>query len=498
VRAFPPVDWRSRPLLPAAATARLDAAALAAGIPGATLMENAGRAVARAITARFPPQPLAVLCGPGNNGGDGYVVARRLAAAGWPVRVLALGDPTRLAGDARARWLGPVEPVGSGWAGPERLVVDALFGVGLARPIDGAASSLVEALNAAAADVVAVDIASGIAADTGAALGAAVRARLTVSFCTAKPGHLLLPGRLHTGELLVEDIGIDLEAITAQATGVAVNAPARWAGLLPARHAASHKYTYGHALVVGGPPHATGAARLAAEAALRVGAGLVTVAATPAAVPVYAARLTAVMVRPLTTAAALRALAADRRVSAALIGPAAGTGEPTLRRMRALLATGRPLVLDADALTVLGPELHHGAVALHPACVVTPHDAELARLLDVTGDRLTRARAAAAALGSVVLLKGADTVVAEPGGAATILADAPATLATAGSGDVLAGIVVGLLAQGVPTAAAAAAAAWLHAEAARRHAGTLTAEDLAPELPAALALALTGRAPAPP
>lgn len=492
MRPSPPIDWRARPLLAAAATGRLDQAAIAAGTPGPVLMENAGRAVVRAIATRFEPQPVAVLCGPGNNGGDGYVVARRLAAAGWPVRVLASAAPgTADAAAARASWPGPVQPLGAGWTGTERLVVDALFGVGLARPLGGELAGCIQALSRADARVVAVDIPSGVAADTGAVLGAGVQAALTVSFCTAKPGHILLPGRLHTGELEVVDIDIAAELIAEADEGLSVNGPALWAQHLPQRRATSHKYELGHALVVGGPGHATGAARLAATAALRAGAGLVTIAAPPDAVAVYAGHLTAVMTRPIATAAALLRLVEDRRITAALIGPGAGLGEPTLRHARALLEAGGPLVLDADALTVLGPKLRSGTVKLHAGCVLTPHDGELRRLLDVAGDRLTRARAAASALGTIILLKGADTVVADPSGHATILDHAPSSLATAGTGDVLAGLVLGLLAQGMPAFHAASAGAWVHAQAARDIGGALIAEDLPGATAAVLARAQT-------
>jgi NAD(P)H-hydrate epimerase len=350
------------------------------------------------------------------------------------------------------------------------------------------AAAAVEALAAAETSVVAVDIASGVMAASGAIPGPAVRAALTVSFCTAKPGHLLLPGRLATGRLVVADIGISPEAIAAEDGGLRVNGPSLWRDRLPARTADSHKYRFGHAAVLGGPSHASGAARLAADAALRVGAGLVTVLAAPEALRTYAARLTAVMTRAVETPRALAPIMADRRMTAALIGPGAGVNDRTRGLVAALLATGKPLVLDADALTSLTAALKDGSLRLHADCLLTPHDGEFARLFEITGDRLHRARTAAAECGAHVLLKGADTVVAAPDGRATILLDAPPTLATAGTGDVLAGLALGLLAQGVPTFEAGSAAAYLHAATARRIGRQLTAEDLLEEIASSASL----------
>ncbi len=477
-------------LLTPAAMAAVDRAAIASGLPGAWLMENAGRAVTRAITARFAPQPVLVLCGPGNNGGDGYVVARLLQQAGWPVRLASSVDGAALKGDAAwaaASWRGPVEPLSVATLDGAGLVVDALFGAGLARPLEGVVREVVEALGSI--PVIAVDVPSGVDGATGAILGAAPAAVLTVTFCRHKPGHLLLPARSHCGEVILADIGIPDELVAKADEGLRANEPRLWSHLLPVRTADSHKYRFGHALVVGGPQETTGAARLAAMAALRIGAGLVSIACRPDALPVYAAHLTAVMTKPVSNAAALAALLGDGRLSGLLIGPGAAAGDATRELVHAVLAADRPTVLDAGALTSFADHRDALLTLLRPDCVLTPHDGEFARLFDLTGDRLGRARAASAACGAVVVLKGADTVVAAPDGRAAVQGWAPPALATAGTGDVLAGLVVGLLAQGVPAFEAAAAAVWLHAAAAREAGQGLIAEDLSVHIAGALAAA---------
>jgi NAD(P)H-hydrate epimerase len=484
--AFPsdPVLLGPRPM------AAADAATIAAGTPGIVLMEKAGRAVVRAVTARFPPGPVLVLCGPGNNGGDGWVVARRLAALGWPVAAHSLVDPAGLRGDAAAafaRYAGPWSTADPPPFDPTTLVVDALFGAGLDRPLEGAARAWVERLRAHPGPIVAIDVPSGVDGGSGAVLGAAAPASLTVGFCRPRPGHVLLPGRDLAGTLVIADIGIPDRVVAAVDEGLRRNVPAVWAAALPRRDGTAHKYRFGHAVVVGGPAHATGATRLAARAAIRVGAGLVSVAARPDALPVYAAALTTVMTRPCADPKTLEDLLADPRLNAWLIGPGAGTGEATRNAVSILLRSGRPLVLDADALSAFAADRTALLGALHGGCVLTPHDGEYARLFGHSGDRLARALAAARESGAVVLLKGADTVVAAPDGRAAILDRAPAALATAGTGDVLAGLVLGLLAQGVPVFEAAAAAAWLHARCGERVGPGLIAEDLPDAIPPVLA-----------
>jgi NAD(P)H-hydrate epimerase len=485
-------------ILSVAEMSRADAAAVLAGVPGVELMENAGRAVAEAVRARHRPGSAVVLCGPGNNGGDGFVAARHLAAAGWPLRLALLGDRTRLRGDAAHHaglWEGPVEALtgdsAAGLLDGATVVVDALFGAGLSRPLEGAARRVVEALASSQVPAIAVDMPSGVSGDSGAVLGeAAVRAACSVTFFRKKPGHLLLPGRQLCGETIVADIGIPDSVLGEIAPRTFENGPGLWGGAYRWREPGDHKYRFGHALVLGGATM-TGAGRLAARAALRVGAGLVTLACPPAALPIYALSTPSAITVPLDSEADYRALLADARKNAVLLGPGNGVGGETRTRSLAALAAGKATVIDADALTSFQDrpaELFEaiGGPSGGP-CVLTPHDGEFGRLFpELTGDKLGRARAAATASGAVVLLKGADSVIAAPDGRAAINANAPATLATAGSGDVLAGLIVGLLAQGLPSFEAACAATWLHGEAAASLGPGLIAEDLSEALPGVL------------
>jgi NAD(P)H-hydrate epimerase len=492
--------------------AQADAATIARGTPGIVLMRAAGEAVALVIVQRWSPRPVSVLCGPGNNGGDGWVLARALRQAGWPVRVHALVPPQALHGDAAMaarEWQTEAEAAGQpAWhplheANPQagELVVDALFGAGLSRPLDEPVRAVLEHAAMRHVPIVAVDVPSGLVGDTGQAQGA-VPCALTVTFCRLKPAHLLMPGRALCGEVVLADIGIPDAVVREQGPQAWDNTPSLWAATWPAVDAAGHKYHRGHALVWGGGLM-TGAARLAARAAARVGAGLTTVCVPQSAWAVYASSLTSIMVHPVSGEGAaqwqagLNTLLADDRLSAALIGPGAlGGSQPGGLRalVLTLLASGRPVVLDADALTVFSedPVLLFAAIAGHSRPVVlTPHDGEFNRLfrapqLAAAQGKLERARAAARLSGAVVLLKGADTVVASPDGRASLNRNAPSELATAGAGDVLAGLVVGLLAQGMPAWQAASAAVWLHGEAARAFGPGLIADDLPDLVPSAL------------
>jgi NAD(P)H-hydrate epimerase len=468
---------------------RADAGARALGVAGETLMANAGAAIAAEIVARWSPRPVAVLCGPGNNGGDGFVVARLLEDAGWTVRLALLGARAALKGDAAlhaGRWTGPVEPLAPAVLDDAELVVDALFGAGLARPLDGAALAMVEAVNARRLDCVAVDVPSGVHGDSGAVLGAAIQATLTVTFFRRKPGHLLLPGRLLAGEVVVADIGIPERVLDDIRPRQYENDPALWAPGYPWPRPGDHKYSRGHVIVVGGA-QMTGAARLAARAAMRAGAGMVTIASPPEAVPIYAAAMPGVLNAPVARRADFVHLLDDARKRAVLVGPGNGVSDATRAHALAALATRRPVVIDADALTVFEGAGDLLGSAIRGPCVLTPHEGEFARLFDTEGDKLMRARRAAAETGAVVLLKGADTVVAAPDGTAVIGTNAPPELATAGAGDVLAGFVLGLLGQGMPAFAAAAAAVWLHGAAAASFGPGLIAEDLPDLLPRVLA-----------
>jgi ADP-dependent NAD(P)H-hydrate dehydratase / NAD(P)H-hydrate epimerase len=482
-------------LLTADEMGRADRLAIQGGVPGATLMENAGRAVAEEVARRFPDkETVAILCGPGNNGGDGIVVARHLVDRGYNVSLGFDGDEARLPKDAAAmakRFTGRREPLGPDLLTGADVVVDALFGAGLARPVEGALARLIASVNEGGLPVVAVDVPSGIDGSTGEVREVAIRAAATVTFFRPKPGHLLLPGRLHCGALTVADIGIPESVLAAIEPRTFANDPALWLSHYPWPREDGHKYARGHAVVVSGPVYSTGAARLGARGALRVGAGLVTVASPRDALLVNAAQLTAIMVRESDDARGLASLLADRRKNAVLIGPGVGVGERTRQMVLGALGSQAAIVLDADAITVFAgaPEALFAAIAAHPAPVVfTPHDGEFARLFGdlVSVPKLERARKAAARSGAVIALKGADTVVAAPDGRASINATTSPWLATAGTGDVLGGMVLGLVAQGMPAFEAASAAVWLHGAAAKDFGPALIAEDLPEMLPKVL------------
>ncbi len=488
---FEPSDPRNDlALLTVAEMGRADAAAIAGGVPGVELMEKAGRSVARAVRARWRPRPVLVCCGPGNNGGDGFVAARYLAGYGWPVTVKLLGERGALKGDAAhhaALWEGAVEPLDGTIPDGTELVVDALFGAGLSRPLDGAARALVEEVGRRVLETVAVDVPSGLSGDTGAVLGEACpRAALTVTFFRKKPGHLLLPGRELCGDTAVADIGIPAGVIGEIGPRAWENGPGLWLRSLPRREASSHKYHFGHAVVAGGATM-TGAARLAARAALRVGAGLVTLACPADAMAVYALSMPSLITHPLRDEGDFAGLLADGRRNAVLVGPGNGVGEATWSHTLQALAAGKAVVADADALTTFRDDPTTLFDAIRGPCVLTPHEGEFARLFPgLAGDKLARAREAARISGATLLLKGADSVIASPDGRAAINANAPASLATAGSGDVLAGLVVGLLAQGVAPFEAASAAAWVQGTLARIAGSGLLAEDLPDLIPHAL------------
>jgi NAD(P)H-hydrate epimerase len=477
----------SRAVLRVAQMAEADRLTISAGTPGVLLMQRAGEAVAREIERRFTPRPVSVLCGPGNNGGDGFVVAAALAQSGWSVRVALLGHVETLRGDAlfhARRWSGAVDPLTPA-AIESELIVDALFGSGLNRRLDSAVADILSLAARRAVPIVAVDIPSGIAGDSGENLGGAAPAVCTVTFMHKKPGHLLLPGRDACGEVVVADIGIPPAVINSLALDTWENGPPLWRAQLPLWHADTNKYVRGHALLYGGYPM-TGAARMAARAAARSGAGLTTIAVPEHAFAIYASALTSIMARPLTKNEDFDRLLADPRYTAFSIGPGAGVSDATRARALAMLQTGRPVVIDADAISVFAARADELFQAIRGACVMTPHEGEYKRIFDDSGDKLTRARRAARRSGAIIVLKGADTVVAAPDGRAVINSNAPATLATAGSGDVLGGFILGLLAQKMEAFAAAAAAVWLHGAAACEFGAGLIAEDLPDLLPAVL------------
>lgn len=465
-----------------------DRQAIIAGVPGWRLMRAAGKAVAEAAMRHCASGArVLVLAGHGNNGGDGYVAAERLRRAGFSVRLLHLGERSGLAGDAAIasrHYEGEAEPLAADSDLKADLVVDALFGAGLARDLEGTAAEIVARLNRTGARVIAVDLPSGIDGLTGRVRGAAVRAQETITFFRLKQGHLLLPGRAHCGRIKVVDIGIGQEALKAIRPRLLMNAPGLWAASLPLPRIAGHKYDRGHCVIVSGPGTRTGAARLAAAAALRAGAGLVTMAAPPDAVAVHAAHLTAIMLHCFNGAADLAGMLSDRRLNAVAIGPGAGIDQPTRDAVAALLESPAAIVLDADAISAFADDPAHlfATIAARAGPVVlTPHDGEFARLFpDLAGepDKVARTRAAAERSGATIILKGGDTTIAARDGEASINAHTTPWLATAGAGDVLTGIVAGLLAQRMEPFAAASAAVWMHGAAGLAAGPGLIAEDL--------------------
>lgn len=498
----------------------------AGSVTGLELMERAGAGVVDAVLARWPrlaeaPGRAVILCGPGNNGGDGFVVARLLAVGGWAVQLGLLGDPGALPPDAAANkmlWEGQGKTLSleeaAGQAPGADLVVDALFGTGLSRALSPDLAALLARALGAARHGVAVDILSGLCADSGRWLGEdpGYCADLTVTFHSAKPGHVLGAGGEAGGSLEVVDIGLPGEGSDEnRGTGPGAEVAElltdpRFCALVAKKQAGAHKYGHGHALVLTGGAGKTGAARLAARAALRIGAGLVTLGVAPGAEAEVAAQVTALMMQPIAGASDLAALLEDSRFNALCLGPGLG-----IERARELVPVAqeaaqngdRGLVLDADALSAFGSDPQALFAALPARAVLTPHGGEFARLFPDLSERLSdpatrgpafsridAARLAAQRAGCVVLMKGADTVIAAPDRRvrvhAALGARAAPWLATAGSGDVLSGVICGLLARGFPAFDSAAMGVMLHVEAARHFGPGLIAEDLPEALPAVL------------
>jgi ADP-dependent NAD(P)H-hydrate dehydratase / NAD(P)H-hydrate epimerase len=468
--------------------------AIARGTSGITLMEAAGKACADAIRERFDRCQVAVLCGPGNNGGDGFVIARLLRQEGWGVSIYLMGERETLQGDAghmAHRWNGPVYALTPDAVDNAEVIVDALFGAGLSKDLEGTPRALAEAAADRGIPVMSVDVPSGIDGDTGTVRGAAFQASLTVTFFRKKVAHLLFPGRANCGEIIVADIGIDETALDETEINLYEITPDLWRATFPESIQTDHKYSKGHAVSVSGGPSNTGAARLGARAALRVGAGLVTVASPPNALQVNASHLTAIMLQRFEGAEGLTGILDDKRKNAVLVGPGNGVGADTRENVQAVLTSGASAVLDADALTSFEAIPRDLFVAIDNyfagPVVLTPHEGEFKRLFpDLEGSKLERALAAAKIAHAVIVLKGPDTVIAAPDGRAAINANAGPELGTAGSGDVLGGIIVGLLAQGMPVFDAAAVSVWLHGAAGAKLGRGLIAEDLPEQLPALL------------
>ncbi|MBI1338646.1 NAD(P)H-hydrate dehydratase [bacterium] len=461
-----------------------EALAMAGGVTGLDLMERAGRSAADVLQARFPERPVVVLCGPGGNGGDGFVVARLLREAGCGVRVFVCpGVVDQKEGDAasmRAMWGDAVSPLAAFRPSAGEVVVDALFGIGLLRPLSGETAAIVAAVNDAGASVFSLDIPSGLSGDRGDIGGVSISAEVTVTFTALKPVHLLAPASRRCGEVVVADIGVPLEFMERAGAACWRNGTELWAKAFPWPDDLTHKHRRGRMFVLSGGLAATGAARLAARAGLRIGAGLVTLLCPPSGLLAAASQSTAVMTAQVADVADL--LGKTRDADVVVVGPANGVTQQTRQHVEALIAAGRSLVLDADALTVFAGE--PGLLRPQPGAevILTPHTGEFERLfpgaLARAANKIEAVRAAARDTGCVVLLKGPDTVIAHPDGRAVVNVHASPFLATAGSGDVLAGAVAGLRAQGCSAFDAACAAAWIHGDAALRFGPGLIAEDL--------------------
>jgi len=472
--------------------ARADAMAIASGVPGSLLMAAAGEAVADAVRRHFCRQPVTVLCGPGNNGGDGFVAARLLAEWGWPVRLALRGEREALSGDAdyhARQWHAPCVPWDTEAVRDAGVVIDAVFGAGLNRDLPSDVGAMLQEARAQGAAIVAVDVPSGLNGDRGMLHGDVMPAEMTVTFFRLKPGHLLLPGRDHCGKLELAQIGVPDAVLADLDVDTWHNLPPLWQSALPSLASQGHKYDRGHVVVLGGA-QMTGAARLAAAAAQRAGAGLVTVAAPTPVWPVYAAALGSIMVEPCATpetgaeVSGWPAMLADARRNVALVGPGLGRHPSQREHVLATFDGRRRVVLDADALSIFAATPEVLFAGIQGDCVLTPHEGEFSRLFGaMEDDKPARARRASRASGAVVVLKGSDTVIAAPDGRVAINNNAPPTLATGGTGDVLAGLVAGLLAQGMPAFEAAAAAVWLHGRAAQRTGPGLIPEDLLACLP---------------
>lgn len=491
---------KSHVLLTAQQSRDLDAEAIKLGVTGESLMEAAGRAVADML-AEYIGTPLEaggtviILCGPGNNGGDGFVAARHLEEWGYPISLRCAVLPSKLKGDAKLaanKWRGPVEAMSATGFKEAAAIVDCLFGTGLNKPIEGELAEIISAVNSAGTFVLAVDIPSGLSADTGLPVGPCVEAGATITFNFKKIGHVIVPGRYLCGgnsNIVVSDIGVPNKAFSAINPQDSENIPDFWGSNFPFSGPQTHKYGRGHMLVLGGKEPTLGASRLASLAGLRVGAGLVTLAAPSETYPVQASALMDVMVRRFDSAFGFMGIVNDPRIKAVLVGPGAGRGEKTVDLVKQVGAKKKHLVLDADALASLVGRREVIHELKSPEIVLTPHEGEFAKLfpeLDFNADRLDAVRRAAKTTETVIVLKGVSTVVAAPDGRVSIATNAPSWLSVGGTGDVLSGMVCGLMTQGMPAFEAASAGVWIHGEAGMKAGRGLIASDLLDVIPKVL------------
>jgi NAD(P)H-hydrate epimerase len=469
------------------AVARIDADIAASGIPGFQLMDAAGRAVAAAVLKAFPGAlRVVILAGPGNNGGDAYVAAKALAESGCSVEIfVAFGLPMRGDAELASRQCGlSIKDIALYAPGAGDVIIDGIFGAGLSRDIDEPLATVFRMIGGAGAHVVAIDMPSGVCGHAGLIRGAALKADITVTFMALKPGQLLLPGRELCGRIEIADIGIPAHFVKAHRSSTELNDPGLWRAFDTPKSAASHKYSHGSVGVFSGGASATGAARLAAMSALTGGAGAVTVASPEDAMAAHAAHLTAVMLKCIPNVEMLGDWLADPKLTTFVLGPGFGIGAKA--RDFAIALAERRLVLDADGLTSFErdpDELFTAFGQGDPHLILTPHEGEFRRLFpDIAADtalsKVDKTKAAAKRANAAVIYKGADSVIAAPDGRAAINTNAPPWLATAGSGDVLAGLCAAGFANGWPAYEAACAAVWRHGEAGNRAGPGLTAETL--------------------
>lgn len=456
---------------------RAESYTIESGTSVETLMERAGLSVFEEISIRYQKQPVQVLCGPGNNGGDGYVIARLLSEAAWPVEVLEPAEPSKAL--SRSKWSGPTLNLSCENL-KENLIVDALFGIGLKRNVQKPYSEIITALNSKPRPVVSVDIPSGIDSDTGAAQGCAIKSNLTVTFDLKKIGHLILPGKSYCGELTVKPIGIMRDP--AEIIQVYANTPELWQHLFPLPDEFTHKYTRGFLSILGGD-QMPGAAILASLAARRTGVGMCRIESTTSAIDRYKNHTIGTLTQSISNGLEF---ANDQRITAALIGPGCGQNDITRQAVLTWLETKKPCVLDADALTLFKNNPQDLFERLHPAVVLTPHEGEFSHLFNLDGCKIEKVQQASNLCGAIVLLKGSDTVIADPTGLTVIQQENSPFLATGGTGDILAGMIASLLAQGMPSIAAAACATYTHSKAASTFGIGLIAEDIPNLIPPVL------------
>ncbi|MEO9640873.1 MAG: NAD(P)H-hydrate dehydratase [Lentilitoribacter sp.] len=467
---------------------KADALTIESGIAGIELMRRAGAFIFEVLHQHFPKvKTVLVVAGVGNNGGDGFILAELLKRYGYDVAVTIIGDNTKIAGDARLafdKMSKDIQPIKNPDFDDYHLIVDGIFGAGLKREVKGDFADIIHAINASATQILAIDLPSGINGQTGKVSGCAIKAQATATFFRYKPGHILFPGRELCGKVYLGQIGISEKVLNQISPRLNLNIPVLWQDHYPILKATGHKYSRGHTLSVSAGLDKSGAARLMAKAALRMGAGLVTIACPSETLSAHAARTDAIMLSKMDNEHELSNILDDKRINAVCVGPGLDPNEQTRSITKIILNTDKSVVLDAGALTAFSDEpcaLFDLIKARSSPTILTPHDGEFARLfpvLTLSQDKVKRTKIASETSSATVVLKGPDTVIAKGSNNAAITSNAPPWLATAGSGDVLCGIITALLAQGMPEFEAACAGVWFHGEAGAKAGPGLISSDL--------------------